>query len=157
MKGCMAAYTSQVTLCYWIKSGQGLKAGTWRPELKRSHGRVPLDNLFLMPWSACFLKPSRTRSPGLLIPINHWWRNALQTCLQAVWCEHSLNWHSLFSDDSSLCQVDKMNKQDKFSVLAARRMRMWAGASWRASQQQHRMTPSTPMCELWHDQKRWLL
>ena len=76
---------------------------------------VPHD-LLLMTYSACCLTGPRTISPGVKPPTMGWphpdslsslIKNMLYRCVYSLIIQrHFLNWGFLFSDNSSLCQVD---------------------------------------------------
>lgn len=93
-------------LCTWRyilvhyvgNSGQGLKAGTWRQELRSGRsGGVLLSSLlstaclvcFLMPPKTTYLPGGGTTPSGLYPPLSiHNQENAPHTCPQSIWWRH---------------------------------------------------------------------
>lgn len=64
----------QVTVHYWGKSGQELKAGTWGRKVfhGRGHERMLLTSVFFMTCSVYFLRQLRTMQPGVALPTVGW-------------------------------------------------------------------------------------
>ena len=90
----------------------GTQAGQ-EPELRnrwRGHGGLLLTGLLIKACSICFLRESRTTSPGMAPPTMHWalpHKSLIEKLSYSpiLW-RHFLNWGSLLSYNSSLCQVD---------------------------------------------------
>lgn len=76
---CKLEKTLQFTAHHEGKSGQELRAGSWRQQLKRKHGEMPL--LLSMVCSGCFLIQLRTTSLGWHHISIFSQENAPQTCL----------------------------------------------------------------------------
>lgn len=93
--------------------GDSSRAGTWKQELNRGHGKVlltgfPLGLISLFPYNTQDHQPRSSTTLnrlGPLPPITNY-KNALQACLQKNLRAVFSQLRARFPDDSSLRQVD---------------------------------------------------
>lgn len=108
------ACASSVTTHPWAKSGQDLKAGTWRQDWSRAYGRRILTGLlphgrlshFLIQPKATYPRAARP-TVGWVLQNLHQSRKCHRLASRPVCLDQSLRWHSLSPEDSSLHQIDK--------------------------------------------------
>lgn len=106
-----------------------VKAETWGWNWSRSHERIMLNGLLLTPCLACFpiqptTGPDMTPASMTCTPPNTH-GTSIKKMPPTDSSTHQndggfLNWHPLFPDDLSLCQVDKSLTRTDFSVWGQR-------------------------------------
>jgi hypothetical protein len=99
-----------IVVHHWRKSGQELKQGRNLKAGAAAEAIGLFTGLFLLAYSAYFLIEPRITCPGMAIPTMKWTLPHLSLIKkmpyrQILW-RYPLNWGSLFSDNSAVCQAD---------------------------------------------------